>query len=824
VEEHYAMCKVSDHKRKCTDLGCCGLFFIWWCMWLALAITALDKGDPIMLVYGQDYQGAQCGVNDPGQNVAYPDHKDQPLVVYPRLNEDLMDWASGSNAVSDIQNIDWYNLGWEVISTLNLTGICVEECPNTGDVICTDYYNDKFASTLPLDPIVVASCRSAANQLHQMNDRDMCDNCWTTSINTTDVFNRCLELIITGEVSDSSCLYPKGISSDDPDCITLAEVKTLTSVKPAYSNPMAEYMGAGVQYVGKLFSDTWNSIYVVWVTGLALSLVLSFAYIVFLYWCAAPLVWLTIIGYLTLHTLCTIWLWMASGYISGSDILIRMEEEIEKEIGNITFGSELHTDDGEEDTFYLILAIICSILLVVGTGLVMTLFHKIRIAVKIIQETSKAMMHMPELLLFPAWSIICMVLLWLYFFVVGVYLATMEDVTIGDLAADAGYTCDNGCNSTLNYTEVAADCTDCNASYTMEYIVDQMKQLVDDGTLNCTDDQINAQVYGSWDCGIGFADSNTGLNTAFFLFHLFSFLWNANLLDAIGITCIAGAVCQWYWTRPTGDGKKKKKQLGCCPMIAAYSRVFRFHLGSMAYGSAIVAIVQMARIIMAYIDHKTKTLQDKYCIVRYLMKVVQCLLWCFEKSLKFITKNAYIYIAMRGYSFCKAARNAFTIFLHNMAQFGVTMVITTTFIFLGKVMITSIACMVAYAWVNTAPQFEEGAEDELHLPILPVAMSGILAYFCAKFFLGVYELAICSILVCFCEDYRMHVATGQEKMVFMSPSLRKAVLGGHIEVLTEEQIQESIKNHQTMKELDAVKVRKSMAKTVTTTTTTITHG
>merc|ERR1740130_1811513 len=114
----------------------------------------------------------------------------------------------------------------------------------------------------------------------------------------------------------------------------------------------------------------------------------------------------------------------------------------------------------------------------------------------------------------------------------------------------------------------------------------------------------------------------------------------------------------------------------------------------------------MARIIMAYIDSKTKKLQAEHCIIRYLMKVVHCLLWCFEKSLKFITKNAYIYIAMRGYSFCKAARNAFSIFLHNMAHFGVTMVITTTFIFIGKVVITVTACCTAYAWIMNSSEFE----------------------------------------------------------------------------------------------------------------------
>lgn len=800
------MCKVSDHQRKCTDLGCCGLFLAWWLTWLIIAAVALDRGDPIMLVYGQDYQGAQCGVNDPGQNVAYTDHKDQEKVVYPRLNQDLEDWMYASPEITNIQEIDWYNLGWDVIKNLNLTGVCVSSCPILGDVICTDYYNDKYSHTLPLDPIEVYQCNSATNSIFQMNDRVMCDNCWTMSINTTDVFNRCLELVLTNEEDESSCIYPKGIPADDPDCITLQEIVTLTSVKPAYSNPLAETLGAAVQEVGKIVADVYNASTVIWVCGLVLTLVLSFMYIIFLYWCAAPLVWLTIITYAVLHVFLTIWLWMQSGYIDGTDWLIReIQEQTESVVGNITYLENVQVETSNEtNNFYLAAAIVCSILLVIGLGMIISLFQKIRIAVAIIQETSKSVMAMPTMLLYPAWSILCMVLLFIYFFTVGVYLATMDDVTTNDLAASTGYVCDAGCNSTLNYTFIGEECgNSCSASQQQSYIEEYMISLRNNGTLNCTNADIHAQVYGAWNCGVGMIDKDTSLNTFFFWFHIFSFLWNANFIDAIGITVIAGAVCQWYWIRPTGEGTSRRKRMpSWCPLLSAYSRVFRFHLGSMAYGSAIVAIVQLLRLIMAYIDQKTKDLQKNYCIVRILMKVVHCLLWCFEKSIKFITKNAYIYVAMRGYSFCKAARNAFSIFLHNMAQFGVTTVIASTFIFIGKVTVTCASAMTAYAWIVNSSDFEDGAEHELYIPILPCVLTGLLAYFATTYFLNVYDLAIASILVCFCEDYRMHVKTGNEEFVYMSKSLRKLVLSG-VDVVTAEQEQQAIKDKKTMNELKA---------------------
>lgn len=36
----------------------------------------------------------------------------------------------------------------------------------------------------------------------------------------------------------------------------------------------------------------------------------------------------------------------------------------------------------------------------------------------------------------------------------------------------------------------------------------------------------------------------------------------------------------------------------------------------------------------------------------FLLKCLSCCLWCFEKCMKYINKNAYIEIAIYGYSFC----------------------------------------------------------------------------------------------------------------------------------------------------------------------------
>lgn len=71
--------------------------------------------------------------------------------------------------------------------------------------------------------------------------------------------------------------------------------------------------------------------------------------------------------------------------------------------------------------------------------------------------------------------------------------------------------------------------------------------------------------------------------------------------------------------------------------------LFRFHAGSIAFGSLIIAVVQLLRVILAYIQKKLKGKSGK--IVDALLCMLQCCLWCFEKILRYINRQAYIEVS-----------------------------------------------------------------------------------------------------------------------------------------------------------------------------------
>lgn len=71
-----------------------------------------------------------------------------------------------------------------------------------------------------------------------------------------------------------------------------------------------------------------------------------------------------------------------------------------------------------------------------------------------------------------------------------------------------------------------------------------------------------------------------------------------------------------------------------------YIHVCRFHSGSIALGALLIALVQLARIILAYLQKKLKGKTGK--VAQALLCLLGCCLWCFEKILRYINRQAYI--------------------------------------------------------------------------------------------------------------------------------------------------------------------------------------
>ena len=149
------------------------------------------------------------------------------------------------------------------------------------------------------------------------------------------------------------------------------------------------------------------------------------------------------------------------------------------------------------------------------------------------------------------------------------------------------------------------------------------------------------------------------------IYHLFGMLWTVNFLAGISMMAISGTICAWYFSKPAHDaqgnlveGEKYDGGSGS-HLCAALSRTLRYYLGSVAVGSFLIAVVQMVRLAFAYLQNKLKDQAQKNMALKFLLYCVQCLLACLEALVKVVTRNSFIFIQLKGDSFCGAGSRVF---------------------------------------------------------------------------------------------------------------------------------------------------------------------
>jgi len=226
-------------------------------------------------------------------------------------------------------------------------------------------------------------------------------------------------------------------------------------------------------------------------------------------------------------------------------------------------------------------------------------------------------------------------------------------------------------------------------------------------------------------------------------FMIFVLFWSSEYILAIGQLTLAINFSKWYFTAEKGGGMKTGL------LNAMFTATFK-HAGTAAFGSLLIAIVRWVRAVIMYIYKKVKQGNlDNPCI-KCMMCCCQCMLCCVERCLKFINKNAYIQTAVFGYSFCKAAREAFFLILRNAARmFAMGLVSELAVIFCKLFVVLSIAVSSFFA-------LEMLYADYLFSPLGVTVFISIISWFIADMFLGVLGIAISTIMQCFIADEEMY--------------------------------------------------------------------
>jgi len=240
--------------------------------------------------------------------------------------------------------------------------------------------------------------------------------------------------------------------------------------------------------------------------------------------------------------------------------------------------------------------------------------------------------------------------------------------------------------------------------------------------------------------------------------HWFLLLWVVQIAVYFTFTTVSGAVADWYFTRRDEDGDKYRgsgeEELSHRAVLNSCCRTTRYHLGTVVYAAAIIAIIKFIRHCVAYME---KGLRGDNKIKKIIRGIVHCLLKCLECCLDKVSKNALIWTSIYGDAFCPSVCGSFKIIWTNLVRVAVITFFSTIVTTLGKIMIplfTTGICAFVLMNVDTY-------SDELGSPIAPIVIIAVISFAVASLFLTVYDTAIDTVFMCFLIDERAHQSNGE---------------------------------------------------------------
>ncbi|XP_038109357.1 choline transporter-like 2 isoform X3 [Culex quinquefasciatus] len=484
------------------------------------------------------------------------------------------------------------------------------------------------------------------------------------------------------------------------------------------------FAGTGQMVVEDIL-ETWRLVIVI----LVLSLIASLLFITMLRWVAKPMVWISILGVIAALSYGVYYSYTRYDYIS--------KHPVENHVNVSPNLSSLVESWFKSEKVWLWILVILSIVLVVLLLVVLVLRKRIVIAIALVKEGSKAVSAIFSTVFFPIIPWLLHIAVIVFSIVVGLYLASIGEPVYRVYGLNATQSC--VCDNAYRDGDIC-DPTTFNA--------------------HCQNRMIRGGICTDAACHFQEIDSPKEVGY-FHAVNVVGFFWGICFVSAFGDMVLAFTFATWYWTF-------RKKELRFFVLTTGFLRTVRYHLGTLAFGSLIIAICKIIRAALEYIDHKLRKYDNG--VVKAVLCLCKCCFWCLESFLKFLNTNAYIMCAIHGKNFCSSAKDAFSLLARNILRVIAVDKVTGFLFFLSKLMLACGMAAVTYTFFDSG-----AATKQLHYAFIPAILVFVGTYIIAAVFFSVYSVAVDTLFLCFLEDCERNDGT-QEKPYYMSKSLMK-ILG-----------------------------------------------
>ena len=224
----------------------------------------------------------------------------------------------------------------------------------------------------------------------------------------------------------------------------------------------------------------------------------------------------------------------------------------------------------------------------------------------------------------------------------------------------------------------------------------------------------------------------------------FGLLWILAFLNAQQSFIVMVSGCTYYF-----DSDKDKD--GFAEVMTGVKMAWVNHVGSLALGSFIIAVVEFLRIVVMTITEQATKASGNNPAVKCIACIANCFMACLEKIVDYINKSAYAYMAVSGDSFCTAAWNGFLLNMKHALEFAWANTLAQLFILTGKISLVAVNCGFLYFTMAFITRDLSG-EDAVSSPWGPIVLVALITFVAASVFLGLFSNTVLALMTCLSID------------------------------------------------------------------------
>jgi len=236
---------------------------------------------------------------------------------------------------------------------------------------------------------------------------------------------------------------------------------------------------------------------------------------------------------------------------------------------------------------------------------------------------------------------------------------------------------------------------------------------------------------------------SSGKVAGLIFFEVFSFLWTSQVIGNVALATLAGGPygC-WYYFGPRGEGDMPKH-----PTLSAFGRASTLSLGSIAFGSLIVTLLELLKMVLRAAQNSANA--DGHPVEACLACCAACFVGIIEQLVEYFNRYAYIEIALYGKPYITAAKDTWRL----LQDRGVSAIVNDSLVGMtlmwGGYAVGLLSSLFSYLYLRiTAPAYN--ADGNYTAPVILFAF--LIGLQCSLTLSSAIEAGVSTIFVGLGED------------------------------------------------------------------------